>query len=306
MGELQLVTLLSFAGITSAVAAVGWAARDMFSRGENREKSSLRRLPLVRDEVPPTGLSKRIDYYLNRLVLESGLGWSSMVATLLQVASGLSVGGLLFLWNDNLLLGAIGGILGMAIPLQFLIYRRTKRLQTMQMQLPDVLDLLSRAVRAGESLDQAIDLAGRKSAQPLAKEFARCARQLQMGLSVPAAMRALSRRVRLMEMRIFATTLSVFRQGGGNLAQTLERMAAVVRDRLNYRRQLRSTTAAGRFSAMMIGAAGPLLFAYMFIFQNEYASKLLALPLGQLLLTVAVVLEIIGLLWIVRMMKTDY
>ena len=106
-------------------------------------------------------------------------------------------------------------------------------------------------------------------------EFRRCARHLQMGLSVTAAMRSLVHRLPLMDVRILATTLSVHRQTGGNLALTLERMARVVRDRMVYRQQMRSVTAAGRFSAMMIATVGPLLFLYMFMFQRDYAGKLL-------------------------------
>jgi len=109
-----------------------------------------------------------------------------------------------------------------------------------------------------------------------------------------------------MEMRIFATTLAVHRQSGGNLSTMLERMAEVVRDRISYQRQLRATTAAGRFSATLVASAGPLLFAFMFLFQKEYTNKLLTLPLGQMLLVAAVVLEVVGLLWINRMLRTDY
>jgi len=83
-------------------------------------------------------------------------------------------------------------------------------------------------------------------------------------------------------------------------------MAQVVRDRLNYRRQMRSVTAAGRFSAMIIAMTGPFLFLFMFTFQREYAGKLLTLPLGNLLLGLAVVLEIIGLVWITRLLRPEY
>jgi tight adherence protein B len=165
---------------------------------------------------------------------------------------------------------------------------------------------MSRATRAGESLEQSIALVGQRAGEPLGLEFRRCSRHLQMGLSVSATMRALVHRLPLMDIRIMATTLSVHRQTGGNLALTLERMARVVRDRMNYRQQLKSVTAAGRFSAMLIAMAGPLLFAFMFVFQREYASKLLSLPLGNVLLIIAVVLELVGLVWISRLIRAEY
>ena len=172
-------------------------------------------------------------------------------------------------------------------------------------QFPDTVDLMARAVRAGESLDQAITLIGEQGPEPLAKEFRRCAKQLEMGLSIPAAMRALVFRVRLLEIKILATMLAVHRQTGGNLAVALERMANVARDRLAYQRQLRATSAAGRTSAFFVAMSGPVLFCYLFFFQRDYFIKLVELPLGQMLLAIALVLEVVGLFWIARMAKSD-
>jgi tight adherence protein B len=196
--------------------------------------------------------------------------------------------------------------MGMFLPFPYLLYRRSSRLRETQGHLADMLDLMARASRAGESLDQAISLVGEKAPEPLGTEFRRCARQLEIGLSLAATMRALVSRLPLMEVRILATTLTVHRQAGGNLAGTLERMARVVRDRLNHRRQIRSVTAAGRFSATLIAAMGPLVFLFLFTFQREYMDKLLTLPLGNILLLVAVGLEIVGVVWVIRLLRTEY
>jgi tight adherence protein B len=302
----SVIVLICFAAITLIAAAVGMLVRDLVVAGAPRgEAGLLRRLSLARDERPPRGIAGRIDATLERLVVESGVDLSTMATALLLLAGGMLIGGALWLWTQDLLAAAVGAVIGLALPLPWLAFRRSRRIREIRERLPDALDLVARAVRAGESLDQAIDLAGQKGPEPLATEFRRCARQLQMGLSMHAVMRALIHRLRLMEVRIFATTLAVHRQTGGNLAITLERMAAVIRQRINYHRQVRAATAAGRFSATLIATAGPLLFGYMFFFQYEYAGKLLTLPLGQSLLVIAVSLEIIGLLWISRMLKTD-
>lgn len=304
--DLTVVALICFAAITFLAAAAGLLVRDLVASGGSASGGRLLgRLPLARDERPPRGIAGHIDASLERLVVESGLDWTSMAAALMFLAGGLLLGGVFWIWTQDLLATAIAGLLGTALPLPLLVYHRSRRIRMLRERMPDALDLIARAVRAGESLDQAIDLAGQKGAEPLATELRRCAKQLQMGLSMHAVMRALVFRVRLMEMRIFATTLAVHRQTGGNLATTLERMAAVIRERITYQRQVRAATAAGRFSAAMIATAGPLLFAYMFFFQYEYAGKLITLPLGQSLLVVAVALEIIGLMWIARMLKVD-
>jgi tight adherence protein B len=304
--ELSIVVLICFAAISSIVLAVGLLVRDLAGAGaRSGETAVLRRLPLARDERPPVGITGHIDAALERLVVESGLDWTSMAAALLFFASGLLVGGGMWLWTENVPAAVVAGLIGMALPLPILIVHRRRRINQIHEQFPNMLDLLSRAVRAGESLDQAIAMAGQKSPEPLARELRRCARQLEMGLSMHAVMRALVFRLRLMEVRIFATTLAVHRQTGGNLALTLERMAGVLRERITYHRQIRAATAAGRFSATAIAAAGPLLFAYMFIFQYEYANRLVTLPLGQTLLAVAVTLEVLGLIWVARLLDTE-
>ena len=94
-------------------------------------------------------------------------------------------------------------------------------------------------------------------------------------------MRALTRRADLMDVRIFATTVSVHRDSGGNLPVTLERLSEVIRDRMTYHRQLRSVTASGRFSALLILAAGPILFLYMFFFQPQYGAALVNDSIGR-------------------------
>ena len=306
--NLTAVALVSFAGLASLVAAVGLLLRDLFTPRANKAESAsgLGRLPLARLDTSGESLTGRMDHAFNRLVIESGLECSPMAAFLAIVCLGLLCGAGPLLSYDDPLLAAVAMISGMAVAYLALAIRRGRRMRLIRNQLPDVLDLLARAVRAGESLDQAIELVGDKSAEPLAKEFRRCARHLSMGLSLPAAMRALVHRVQIVEMRIFATTVSVHRQSGGNLALTLERMPAVIRDRLVYRRQLRATTAAGRFSALLVASIGPLLFAWMFLIQPQYVENMLVEPLGQTLLMAAVVLEILGLVWVFRMLRTEY
>jgi len=313
--ETTLLTLICFVALTSVVAAVGMLLRDLvFAPQANTSPLAarmssplvLRRLPLAKHETTPVGVTDSIDHHFGRVVVESGWDCTPMAASLMLVCCGLLVGGVLFLATDNLLLAAIGMLFGSIFSLAMLMVYRAKRMKAIGEQLPEVVDLLARAVRAGESIDQAIKLVGEKAGRPLAVEFRRCAGQLEMGLSVSAAMRALAHRVQTLDMRILTNTLSVHQQTGGELVSTLDRLAVVLRDRMAYRRQLSATTAAGRFSAMLVASIGPLLFGYMFLFQPQYANKLMTLPIGQVLLGTAIALELIGLAWIARLLKPEY
>lgn len=303
----SLVTTLAFVGIAVTVAGGGMLVRDLLTpRGAIPTGRKLKRLPLDRRAPRAVGESPTLEERFERLIVETGIDIGPWTTLGVMVACGLALGGGLFLYYDDPVAGAVGAAVGLLLPLPYLMYRRSRRLAQMREQMPRILDLLARALHAGESLDQAVDLAGREGGEPLALEFRRSARHLDMGLALPATMRALMARVQLMEMKIFGTTLAVHRQTGGNLAKTLERMAAVIRDRITYRRQLKSVTAAGRFAAMLIASAGPLLFLFLFTFQRLYVSKMLSSPIGQGLLVVAVTLEVVGLVWLWRLLKHDY
>lgn len=308
--SLSLVILLAFAALVAVFTAVALTVRDLCFRpaGAGTESPSPPSLPLLEvrhRQRPPHGVVEQLDRRFAETVAESGTALEAMTAALLLTAVALLAGGFAFLAADNILLGVIAAIAALGIGWGVLVIRRRRHLAKLRDQLPDVIDLIARAVRAGESLEQATELVGTKGPEPLATEFRRVSRHLRLGLALPAAMRAMAGRIPLLEARIFTTTLSVHRQTGGNLPSTLERMAAVIRERLAYRRQLKATTAAGRFSAMMVATIGPLLFGYMFIFQPEYSHKLLELPLGQMLLGVAVALEFVGLIWVARMLKPE-
>jgi tight adherence protein B len=266
----------------------------------------LTRLPLDRRAPAPRTAIGRFDHWFYRLIVESGVAWTPVTAVLAMVFLGILVGGVVLLTSDAPLAATIGVLIGMAVALMLIMNVRGRRIRRLHEQLPPALEMLARAVRAGESLDQAINLAGEKSPEPLAIEFRRCANQLAMGLSMECVMKSLVHRVRMTDMKIFTTTLTIHRQTGGNLAWTLERLAGVVRERLTYRRQMRATTAAGRMSSSLIAAIGPLLFIYLFFAEPEYVRGLTVTPLGQSLLMMAIFLEIVGLIWIARMLRTDY
>jgi tight adherence protein B len=311
----QLVALLAFGALACAIAGLGLLARDIFGRRqrvaedrvlERPSETGVAQLPTVFDEPPARSWLGRLDQGFNRLVAESGLAMEPMAAFLLMLLCGLALAGTLFLWREQELLAIAGMAVGMVLPLIYLAIRRNRRRRAMQEQLPDVLELLARGVRAGESLDQAIALVGEDSPPPLGIEFRRCARQMEMGLSLQAAMRSLVRRVPLMEARIMASALLVQRASGGNLATTMERLAAVVRDRLSYRRQFRATTAAGRYGATLIALVGPIVLLVLAIWQPEYAANFFTEPFGWILIGAAFVLNLLGLIWVFSLLRTDY
>lgn len=264
------------------------------------------RLPLSGDEPAPTSISETLDQRFRHLIYQSGLDLSPLPAWLLMLCVGLAAGGAVFLWRDDLLLAVLAFLVGFGAPL--LVYRqvRARRLTQFREQLPEAMELMSRSVRAGETLDQALDNVGRQTAEPAGLEFRRVARQVEMGLAVPAAMGSLVRRVPLTELRILSTALTVQRRTGGNLGETLDRLASVIRDRLSYQRQFLAATGASRVATLLIALTGPLVFAYMLVFQPDYIGQFFQLAGGYTMLATAVVLQVVGLAWIVSLLRSNY
>ncbi len=302
------LALIAYCGIASASAALFLAVRDLFFLPQEtvlQLRDAIKRIP-ASTVAEDAGAVKRFDVWFERTLYLSGVGLTPVVAALILILLTFTAGSAVYVWSANIPLTVLAGVVTAAAATGYVLYQKASRIKKMQQQFPAALDILARAVRAGESLEEAIALAAEATRAPLSQEFQRCAKHLDMGLSLQAAMKSLTARTGLLDIRIFATTLSIHRDAGGSLPSVLERLAAVIRDRMEYQRQLKSVTSAGRFSVLTIAAIGPLLFAYLFLIQPDYGKSMWEDPIGRWLLVVAVVSQLIGLLWVSRILKSDY
>jgi tight adherence protein B len=295
--------------ICVAVAAIAatflFLLRDLFGRQPSPEPADNANVDLSK-LLPPTETIPQDNSWLGRLAIESGFGLTAETALLFAILVSLIFGGSMFLWRDDLVAGATGAVIGIMLVGFLLIFFRARRNNAIRDQLPDCMDLMARAVRAGESLDQAIALVGNSQLRPVATEFRYCASQMRMGLSLESAVRGMVARVPLIETRILAMTLIVQRRRGGSLPVTLERLARVFRDRLSFYRQFRASTALGRASAGMIALIGIGLDAFMVFGNSDYAQKLVTTNIGHVLLVLALVLQVVGVSWAVWLFRSRY
>lgn len=304
--SLEQVSLLVFIACIAIGMAVWFVIRDLIwgPGGPDRLRpTTLRRAQSVHDEAPATSFTGKLDQGFEHLVIESGLDISSMTALLMIIACGLLGGGAVFLARDNAVLTTLAAASGMLLPILIMMLLRARRMNEVQENMPYVVDLLSRAVRAGESVDQAVALVGSETKGVVGKEFTRVARQLDLGLGLGSAMRSLTRRIRLIELRMLASTLMVHREAGGNLPLALDRMSGVIRDRLNAVRQMRASTGAGRSSTLMIAIVSPLAYLVCFLYFPQHVTPLLTQPIGRFLLLLAFSLELTGILWVLALLK---
>jgi len=304
--SLEQVSLLVFFAVIVGGMAIWMVLRDLIwgpGGGGPTRMRSLRRTLTVQDQEPASSLTGKLDQEFEHLVIESGMDMSTVTAFMLVVACGLAAGGGVFLYNDNAMVAAMAGAGGMLLPLAVMVFWRSRRMREIQDNMPYIVDLFARAIRAGESVDQAVALVGTESKGVVGKEFTRCARQLDMGLGMGTVMKSLTRRVRLTELRMLASTLMVHRQTGGNLPVALDRMSSVIRDRLNAIRQMRASTGAGRSSTLLMAVISPIAYVICFIYFPDHVKPLLNDTIGRLLLMIAISLEVIGIMWVLALLK---
>ena len=305
--NLVVISLGLFAAVALTVAAVLLLLRDLGRRrAANVRDSSAAEFGEL--ELLPVGAADGAQdaSWLGRLVTDAKSDFTSETAVLLAVLLGLTLGGALFLWRDDWLAAAVGAAIGMFGVGGLLMTLRYRRFMAIREQLPDVMEMMARCVRAGQSLDQAIVTAANSTLRAVAPEFRYCAGQMEIGLSLESAMRGLVHRLPLAETRILAMILIVQRRRGGSLPTALERLARVFRDRLNFRRQFWSSTAAGRGGAVLIALLALALDAFIIIGHPEYAKILSDSELGRGLLVAAVALQVIGISWAVWLFRSDY
>jgi len=296
LGE-ALVMSSVFASVAAGVAAAGMLLRDLLTRNRTERQ----RLELVPEE-PAGGLNQAFF----RLVEESGTSLDLGAAMALVLGSAIVGAAIPLVFFDHLLGAAIGGLLGAALPIVYFAVIRWWRIGKMRKALPHALQATADAVRGGQTLSEACLLVSEETKGPLGVEFAYAHQQLELGHSPISVMNRMVRRVPLPEFRVFATAVTVHRRAGGNLSLLTERMSRAARDRQEVRSHMMAVTAGARLSA--IGMVVVSIFAVVFLtmLEPQYLEAFLEEPKGPWLLGTAVGLQLLGTLWVWRILKSSY
>jgi len=197
------------------------------------------------------------------------------------------------------------GALGAAMPIGWLVHRRTVRLKRFEEQFPEALDLLSRAIRAGHAFQTAMGMIADEVAQPVGPEFKKTFDEQNFGLPLRDALNQLSERVPILDVRFFVTAVLIQRDTGGNLSEILDNLAHVVRERFKIRRQVRVHTAHGRFTGYVLLALPAALAVVLSYISPSHMETLFKERIGQMMLIGAIVMQTIGFLWIRKVIKIE-
>jgi tight adherence protein B len=196
-------------------------------------------------------------------------------------------------------------IVGMVMPIGFLRFKRKQRMKKFEELFPEALDLLSRAIRAGHAFQTAMGMVADEMVAPVGIEFKKSFEQQNYGLPLKEALNQLSERVPLMDVRFFVTAVQIQRETGGNLAEILDNLAHVVRERFKILRQVRTHTAHGRFTGYVLLALPAALAVALSFISPEHIRTLFTTRMGQTMVMGAIVMQTIGFFWIKKVIKIE-
>jgi tight adherence protein B len=197
-----------------------------------------------------------------------------------------------------ILLAPIVGSLLMGLPVGWLMLKRKRRLAKFGRQLPEALELLSRSLRAGHSLNAGFGLVATETEAPLATEFGRAFEEQNFGIPLDEAIEDMAQRIPNMDLRFFATAVILQRQTGGDLAEILDKIGHLIRERLQILGQIQALTGEGRMSGAVLLALPPVLFLVMLKLNFEYVMMLFTDQIGRYMLCGGLVTQILGALMI--------
>jgi tight adherence protein B len=288
------------ARIKRRLTTVGRAGYTSRVDAQNLLKSSLySEVPWVNALLSRVPLAKHLDLLLERANVDMTLGLFILCSVF---ASGVAIF-LFLIVGQPFSLAIVVGLLALGCPYFYLKYITWRRLRRFLEQLPDALDMMSQSLQAGLGLTQAMVFVAKEMPDPLGTEFSVFIEEVNLGLPLADALKKLEERMALPEVRLFNTALLVQREVGGSLAEILNKLADIIRDRFRIERLIKSLTGQNRMSAWTVCSVPPFLGVFMFIREPQMMNDMLNDPMGRAMLAAALVLEIIGIVVFRKLIK---
>jgi tight adherence protein B len=265
------------------------------------EREPSEELALLRDEmlseIPALdNFLRRSERISNFQMLLSQAGMEIRAGNMLIVClvSGVVLGIVALIVGREAVFGWVGFFLGAILPYSFASYKRGKRFQQFEELFPEAIDTLARAVRAGHAFTSAIELISNEVDEPVSSEFRKLFEEQKFGMPVRDALLNLAERMPLVDVKFFVTAVMLQRETGGNLAEILDNLSYMIRERFKIMRQVRVFTAQGRLTMMLLMALPPVIVCVMLILNPTFIRPLFADPLGHIAILIGITLQTVG------------
>ncbi|QGJ71443.1 Bacterial type II secretion system protein F domain protein [Planctomycetales bacterium 10988] len=320
-----VLSLMIFVSVILGIASIYSIMMDMFLRDRtklsdrlqkeflNKQREKAKRTPLFKDfdkvAAELRGGELSFNEKMQNMIDQAGMEWT--VGKLMGMSVGLGIfcamlAALPFLTSDFITLGiaiVIGGGVGGMIPYSLVKVKQRGRIEKMRSQLPETFELMSRVIRAGQTMEQAMHAVADEFSPPIALEFALCHEMMNLGIDMDLALKDMARRSGIMELRIFVMGVLIQKDVGGNMAELMDNLSKIVRERFRINGQIAALTAEGRMQAMVLMALPPGMLVIMTVLNASYVAELFKQPI---LLGMMVLSEGLGYLWIRKIVNFDF
>jgi tight adherence protein B len=237
---------------------------------------------------------------LQMLLDQAGLSIRAGNLLILCVVSAVLVAGTAYVLaeplppREVLIFMAAAAVLGLVFPYSYVSWLRTRRFQKFETMFPEAIDTLARAVRAGHAFTMALEIICNELSEPVGTEFRKLYEEQKYGMPVRDALINLTARMPLVDVKFFVTAVMLQRETGGNLAELLDNLSYVIRERFKILRQVRVYTAQGRLTMMLLMAMPPVIVVTMLVMKAEFIQPLFADPIGHAFIAAAITLQTVG------------
>ena len=280
--------------------------RALSASHDNSQQTQLLKQRML-SEVPAIerfllGISKA--HRLDRFILQAGLDWT--VSKLLLTCTALAAIGYVVMAYGLHQVSFISGLTSAflaATPLLYVNHQRSKRLIKFEKQLPEALDLMTRALRSGHAFSSALQMVGDEMADPIAGEFRIVHDEVNFGVALQQALTNLSERIPLTDLRYFIVSVLIQRESGGNLTEVLGNLSRLIRERLKLLSKVRVLSSEGRLSAWILGLMPFALAGAMNLVNPEFMSPLWNDPIGISIIQYMLILMFFGILILRKIIK---
>ncbi len=254
---------------------------------QRRKLSNIRLLDLLLRNIP---FLQRIDLILQHANLRYPLGVFFLIALFLAF-SGYSCA--FYLTRSPLLSTPAPVLLGI-MPLFYIVQKKKTRMKKFEKQLPEALDMLARSLRAGHAFSGGLQMVAEEFEDPMGTEFSKMVDQINFGVAIKDALMSLAERVDVPDLKYLVVAVTIQRESGGDLAEILEKISTLIRERFKLQGKVLTLSAEGRLSAKILIAVPIFLALYFFMAQPGYVEILITDPMGRILVIIAVTMMTIG------------
>jgi len=259
----------------------------------------------IGDQLSKIKLLKALTRSTTTILIQADLPLTGEELTVIQLLVAAPLSYLVLLITDDLIFGILAFVMLWLMPLFYIRHKKIIRVKKFNDQLSDALTIFSNSLKAGYSYLQAVNSVAKEMPDPISKEFGRVLKEMRFGLDQTQSLMNLLERIDSDDLKLMVTAIVIQKETGGNLSEILDNIASTIRDRIRLQGEVRTLTAQGRFSGLIVAVVPFALGLFMYMVNKPYIMLLFTEPLGRIMLGTAMVNEVIGVLLIRKIIKIE-